>query len=302
MSTSQPRLTSLTVLLLTVPPLLWAGNAVVGRLVRELVSPLTLNFVRWVIAFVLLLPLAASVLRSGSPLWAHWKRYAVLGLLGIGLYNAFQYMALQTSTPINVTLVGSSLPLWMLAVGMLFFGSRISTREIAGALLSMLGVLLVLSRGEWRQLIALRLVPGDLYMILGTIAWAFYSWLLARTHEPKQVRQDWAAFLMAQLVFGLAWSGALAAGEWTLTDAHIDLGWPLVAAMAFIGIGPAVVAYRCWGTGVQRAGPQAASIFMNLTPLFAAVLSAAFLREAPHWYHGVAFVLIVGGIVVASRR
>ena len=302
MSTPQPRLTSLTVLLLTVPPLLWAGNAVVGRLVRELVSPLTLNFVRWVIAFVLLLPLAASVLRSGSPLWAHWKRYAVLGLLGIGLYNAFQYMALQTSTPINVTLVGSSLPLWMLAVGMLFFGARISTREIAGALLSMLGVLLVLSRGEWRQLIALRLVPGDLYMILGTIAWAFYSWLLARTHEPKQVRQDWAAFLMAQLVFGLAWSGALAAGEWTLTDAHIDLGWPLVAAMAFIGIGPAVVAYRCWGTGVQRAGPQAASIFMNLTPLFAAVLSAAFLREAPHWYHGVAFVLIVGGIVVASRR
>ena len=302
MSTSQPRLTSLTVLLLTVPPLLWAGNAVVGRLVRELVSPLTLNFVRWVIAFVLLLPLAASVLRSGSPLWAHWKRYAMLGLLGIGLYNAFQYMALQTSTPINVTLVGSSLPLWMLAVGMLFFGARISTREIAGALLSMLGVLLVLSRGEWRQLIALRLVPGDLYMILGTIAWAFYSWLLARTHEPKQVRQDWAAFLMAQLVFGLAWSGALAAGEWTLTEAHIDLGWPLVTAMAFIGIGPAVVAYRCWGTGVQRAGPQAASIFMNLTPLFAAVLSAAFLREAPHWYHGVAFVLIVGGIVVASRR
>ena len=302
MSTSQPRLTSLTVLLLTVPPLLWAGNAVVGRLVRELVSPLTLNFVRWVIAFVLLLPLAASVLRSGSPLWAHWKRYAVLGLLGIGLYNAFQYMALQTSTPINVTLVGSSLPLWMLAVGMLFFGARISTREIAGALLSMLGVLLVLSRGEWRQLIALRLVPGDLYMILGTIAWAFYSWLLARTHEPKQVRQDWAAFLMAQLVFGLAWSGALAAGEWTLTAAHIDLGWPLVAAMAFIGVGPAVVAYRCWGTGVQRAGPQAASIFMNLTPLFAALLSAAFLREAPHWYHGVAFLLIVGGIVVSSRR
>lgn len=301
-SMQTPRLTPLTVLLLTTPPLLWAGNAVVGRLVRELVSPLTLNFVRWAIAFALLLPLASSVLRGDSPLWAHWKRFAVLGLLGIGLYNAFQYLALQTSTPINVTLVGSSLPLWMLAVGMLFFGARVSGREIGGALLSMLGVLLVLSRGEWRQLLGLRLVPGDLYMILGTIAWAFYSWMLARTHEPKAVRQDWAAFLMAQLVFGLVWSGALAAGEWTLTDAHIDLGWPLVAAMAFIGIGPAVVAYRCWGTGVQRAGPQAASIFMNLTPLFAALLSAAFLREAPHWYHGVAFLLIVGGIVVSSRR
>ncbi|MGQ2999519.1 DMT family transporter [Variovorax sp.] len=299
---SPQRLTPLTILLLVVPPLLWAGNAVVGRLVRELVSPLTLNFVRWVIAFVLLLPLAAPVLRPASPLWAHWKRYALLGLLGIGLYNAFQYLALQTSTPINVTLVGSSLPLWMLAVGSLFFGARPHGRAIGGALLSMLGVLLVLSRGEWRQLLALRLVPGDLYMILGTIAWAFYSWLLARTHEPAALRRDWAAFLMAQLVFGIAWSGALAAGEWTLTPAHLDLGWPLVAAMAFIGIGPAVLAYRCWGTGVQRAGPQVAGIFMNLTPLFAAMMSAAFLREAPHWYHGAAFVLIVGGIVVSTRR
>ncbi|MBN8754455.1 MULTISPECIES: DMT family transporter [Variovorax] len=302
MQTQPQRLTPLTVFLLVVPPLLWAGNAVVGRLVRELVSPLTLNFVRWVIAFLIVLPLAAPVLRRGSPLWPHWRRYALLGLLGIGLYNAFQYLALQTSTPINVTLVGSSVPLWMLATGALFFGARISAREVGGALLSMAGVLLVLSRGEWRQLMALRLVPGDLYMILGSIAWAFYSWMLARTHEPKDVRQDWSAFLMAQLVFGIGWSGALAAGEWTLTDAHIDLGWPLLAAMLFIGIGPAVLAYRCWGTGVQRAGPQAASIFMNLTPLFAAVLSAAFLRELPHWYHGAAFVLIVGGIVVSSRR
>ena len=298
----QQRLTPSTVILLTVPPLLWAGNAVVGRLVRDLVSPLTLNFVRWVIAFALLLPLAWPVLRPSSPLWAHWKRYAVLGLLGIGCYNAFQYLALQTSTPINVTLVGSSLPLWMLATGAVFFGARVSAREIGGALLSMLGVLLVLSRGEWRQLIALRLVPGDLYMILGTIAWAFYSWILARTREPQHVRQDWAAFLMAQLVFGLAWSGVFAAGEWTLTDARIVPGWPLFAALAFIGIGPAVLAYRCWGSGVQHAGPQAASFFMNLTPLFAALMSAAFLREPPQWYHGAAFALIVGGIVVSSRR
>jgi drug/metabolite transporter (DMT)-like permease len=302
MQSPQQRLTPSAVFLLTVPPLLWAGNAVVGRLVRDLVSPLTLNFVRWVIAFALLLPLAWPVLRPASPMWAHWKRYSVLGLLGIGSYNAFQYLALQTSTPINVTLVGSSLPLWMLATGALFFGARVSAREIGGSLLSMLGVLLVLSRGEWQQLAGLRLVPGDLYMILGTIAWAFYSWILARTREPQQVRQDWSAFLMAQMVFGLAWSGAFAAGEWSLTDAHLVPGWPLFAALAFIGIGPAVLAYRCWGSGVQHAGPQAASFFMNLTPLFAALLSAAFLREPPHWYHGAAFALIVGGIVVSSRR
>jgi drug/metabolite transporter (DMT)-like permease len=139
-------------------------------------------------------------------------------------------------------------------------------------------------------------------MMLATIAWAFYSWMLARTHEPAAVRQDWSAFLMAQLVFGAAWSGAFAAGEWALGDAYIGGGWLLAAALAFIVIGPAIVAYRCWGAGVQRAGPQAAGFFTNLTPLFAALMSAAFLKETPHWYHGVAFVLIVGGIWVSSRR
>ena len=84
---------------------------------------------------------------------------------------------------------------------------------------------------------------------------------------------------------------------------HADrLGAPLLAALAFIAVGPAVLAYRCWGVGVQRAGPAVAGFFVNLTPLFAAVLSAAFLGETPHLFHGVAFAFIVGGIVVSSRR
>jgi drug/metabolite transporter (DMT)-like permease len=298
----QQRLTPGTILLFTMAPLLWAGNAVVGRVVRELVSPMTLNFIRWLLAFVLLLPFALAVLRRDSPLWPQWRRFAVLGLLGIGCYNAFQYLALQTSTPLNVTLVGSSMPLWVLAIGTLFFGAKVTQREIVSAALSMLGVLLVLSRGDWHQLFALRLVPGDLYMMLATISWAFYSWMLARTTEPAAIRRDWAALLMAQMVFGLAWSGAFAAGEWALTDAHIDWGWPLAAALAFIAVGPALLAYRCWGIGVQRAGPQMAGFFINLTPLFAALMSAAFLGELPQWYHGAAFALIVGGIVVSSRR
>jgi drug/metabolite transporter (DMT)-like permease len=123
-----------------------------------------------------------------------------------------------------------------------------------------------------------------------------------RTSEPASVRADWAAFLMAQLVFGLGWSGAFAAVEWASGRTHIAWGWPLAAALAFIAIGPAVVAYRCWGVGVQRAGPAVAGFFSNLTPLFAALMSAAFLGEAPRLFHAAAFALIVGGIVVSSRR
>ncbi len=296
------RLSPSTALLLTIPPLLWAGNAVVGRMVNGLVPPITLNFLRWALAFLLLLPLAAAVLRRHSGLWSHWRRYAVLGLLGVGCYNALQYLALKTSTPLNVTLVAASSPVWMLGVGALFFGQRVTTRQVLGAALSIAGVLVVLSRGDWSQLLAVRLVPGDVYVLLATAAWAVYSWLLVRPGDPPAIRSDWAAFLMAQIVFGLGWSGLFAAGEWALTDAQIHWGWPLAAALAYVAVGPAIIAYRCWGMGVQKAGPNVAGFFANLTPLFAAVMSAAFLRELPHLYHGAAFALIVGGIVVASRR
>ena len=296
------RLTPSTAILLTLPPLLWAGNAVVGRVVAPLVPPITLNFLRWVLALLILLPLAGWVLRPASGLWRHWRRFALLGLLGVGLYNALQYLALQTSTPLNVTLVGSSMPLWMLALGRLFFNAPVRRAQLAGALLSMLGVATVLARGEPAQLLRLHLVPGDLYMLAATLSWAWYSWLLTRHAEPEPIRQDWAAFLLAQVVFGLGWSGLMTGAEWALTPAHIQWGWPLALALVFIAIGPAVVAYRCWGLGVQRAGPALAGFFSNLTPLFAAVLSAAFLGEPPRLFHGVAFALIVAGIVVSSRR
>jgi drug/metabolite transporter (DMT)-like permease len=296
------RLNLRTAALLTLPPLLWAGNAVVGRLVTGMVPPVTLNFLRWALAFLILLPFAAPVLRPGSALWPQWRRFALLGLLGVGCYNALQYLALKTSTPLNVTLVAASVPVWMLGIGALFFGQRISGRQMAGAVLSIAGVLVVLGRGDWALLTQVRLVPGDFYVLLATAAWAVYSWLLIRPGDPPEIRGDWAAFLMAQLVFGLGWSALFAGGEWALEDAHIQWGWPLAAALAYVATCPAILAYRSWGLGVQRVGPNIAGFFSNLTPLFAAVMSAAFLGELPHVYHAVAFALIVGGIVVSSQR
>ena len=297
-----PKLTARTAALLTVPPLLWAGNAVVGRLVTDLVPPITLNFLRWVVAFVILLPLAAWVLRRQAGLWAHWRRFAVLGLLGVGCYNALQYLALQTSTPLNVTLVAASGPFWTLAIGALFFGAPVRRQQLLGALLSVSGVLAVLSRGDWQQLLAVRLVIGDLYILIATACWSWYSWLLSRKDEPEAIRQDWAAFLMAQVVFGLGWSGLFTSLEWGLTDAHIVWGWPLLTTLAFVAVGPAVLAYRCWGLGIAQAGPAVAGFFANLTPVFAAIFSAAFIGELPQLYHGLAFGLIVAGIAVSSRH
>lgn len=309
--TAPHRLNVPTVALLLLPPLLWAGNAIVGRLMQGHIPPVTFNFVRWVLAFALLLPLGASALGRSSPVWLHWRRFAVLGLLSVGLYNALQYMALKTSTPINVTLVAASMPVWMLLIGRLRYGVSITRRAALGAVLSLAGVAVVLTRGDWHQLMALQLVPGDGWMVAAAITWAAYSWMLARPapgSEPATVRQDWAAFLLAQIFFGLAWSAAMTAGEWALLPAlpegqhHLRWGWPLALSLVFVAIGPSLLAYRAWGAGVARVGPTTAGFFSNLTPLFAALMSATMLGEPPHVYHLAGFVLIVGGILVSSRQ
>jgi drug/metabolite transporter (DMT)-like permease len=233
---------------------------------------------------------------------ANWRRYALLGLLGIGMYNSLQYLALQSSTPINVTLVASGMPVWMMLVGRLFFGAPLRPWQVGGAILSILGVLVVLCRGDIHQLLALRLVAGDVYMILATIAWSFYSWMLLQPRDAPQLRADWAAFLATQVVYGLLWSAAFTGVEWSVGAHAIAWSGKLAASLLFVAAGPAVLAYAMWGAGIRRAGPGIGAFFVNLTPLFAAMLSTAFLGELPHAYHALAFAMIVGGIVVSAKR
>src|SRR5690625_48535 len=295
------KLTPFTVFLVILPTLLWASNAVVGKLVVALVPPITLNFFRWLLAFVLLLFFGGRVLAPRSELWSHWRYYAALGLTGIGLYNALQYLALQTSCSINVTLVGASMPIWVLVIGRLFFHAAISMQQFSGALLSLTGVLVVLTRGQPAELMDLRFVPGDLFMVLATIAWAFYSWLLSLAKDPPSIKGHLARALLAQVFFGIVWSGVFSAGEWAVTEQQIKWSTGAILGIVYVAVGPAIIAFICWGEGVRRVGPAMAGFFANLFPLFAALLSALVLGESPRLYHGIAFLLIIGGILYSSR-
>jgi drug/metabolite transporter (DMT)-like permease len=294
------------VTLLSLPPLMWAGNAVVGRAVVGSVGPLTLNAMRWWLALMLLLPLGWRAWRRPGDILGRWRHLALLGLLGVGSYNALQYLALQTTSPLNVTLIASSSPVWMLLFGRLFYGEAVRRRQWAGALLSLAGVGLVLSRGSLETLLHIRLVAGDLYILFAIMLWALYSWQLAR--PPASMRAanrpawDWAEFLLVQIVFGTLWA-SLAAGL-EVVWAPLPIRWSagLLLAWLFVAIGPSLVAYRCWGLGVATVGPAVAAFFSNLTPVFAGLLAAAMLGELPSWYHGAAFALIVAGIVVSARR
>ena len=138
-------------------------------------------------------------------------------------------------------------------------------------------------------------------MILATIAWSFYSWMLMQQRDAPALRADWAAFLLAQVGYGVLWSAALSGAEWAVKGVDVAWSWPVAAALLYVAIGPAILAMRCWGAGLQKAGPTLGSFFINLTPLFTALFSSAFLGEAPHLYHALAFGLIVGGIAISAR-
>lgn len=299
-----------TLFFLTLPPLMWAGNAVVGRLMVGYMPPVLTNALRWMLVAVLLAPWAWHVLRQREALSRRAWYLAIIGALGVGNYNALQYLALQTSSPLNVTLIGASMPMWMMLVGVIGFGQRVTGRQLGGAVLSCAGVVLVMSQGSLSQLLHVRLVPGDLLMLLAALSWSVYSWLLVR--KPASMNGEpgwnWVEFLWLQVLFGVLWATACAGVEsafigadhaWPV-DAH---AWAVVAAgLVFIAVGPSILAYWGWGQGVRAVGPTVAAFFSNLTPVFAAVWAWALLGTSPQWYHPCALVLIGAGIALSAGR
>ena len=299
MRASSNRLSAATLTLLILPPLFWAGNAIVGRLAVGTIAPMTLNAVRWGLASLILLPFAwRGLIAHRAVLMREWRVIAVLGVLGVGSYNALQYLALTTSTPTNVTLIAASTPVFTLLLGALFFGEDVGARRSIGAVVSILGVILVLGRGDLARLSTLSFVPGDLFMLLAALVWSIYTWVL-KTRRPDV---PLAVLLFAQIATGLLFALPCMWIETAFFDAHSHFDTPRAwLVLAYVSVLPSLVAYFCWDRGVSRAGATLPVFFANLTPVFAAVLSALLLGEWPQSYHAVGLLLILVGIRLAGR-
>ena len=254
-------------LLLALPPLLWASNAVAGRMLVGAVPPVLINALRWVLALGVLLPLgwrAIGTPEARRQVLQRWKPLALLGLTGVGAYNALQYLALTTSTPLNATLITASSPVCMMLVGALFYGQRPTRRGLLGAALSLVGVAVVLARGELAALARISFVPGDLLMLLAMLSWSFYSWMLAKPAPSMAGEQrpawDWWGFMLIQTLFGLAWAGSAAVLEAAKTELAALPEWkpePIhgmverVAAALELGMGKVAAPLRVAMTGTQ---------------------------------------------------
>jgi len=292
------RISAATAALLLAPPLFWAGNAVVARALVGEFPPLALSFARWALALLLILPFAIGGLREAWPrLRGQWPLLMGISALGVGGYNSLQYLALQTSTAVNATLIGASGPIMTLLVGAAFFGSPVRRLQWIGAALSMVGVLIVIARGDLLKLATLQLDGGDIIMLVATLTWSVYTWLL-RTRRPNLPATP---FLTLQMALGALMILPFALLEFLWTGQAVASTASNLGALVYVALLPSLVAYFCWDRGVARAGAVLPMYFVNLTPVFAGLLSYFFLGEAIGLHHLIGGLLIIAGIHLASR-
>ena len=288
-----------TLLVLTVPPLMWASNAIVGRMAAGAIPPLTLNFLRWVVALMVLLPFILTQLKvDWSTGRQHWKLFAATGFLSTTCYNALQYLALITSSPINIALITAAGPIFTLLVGRAFFSAHIGRSAALGAVLSILGVAWVLVRGEIQNLTQVAFVSGDLFMLLAIALWSIYTWLLRE--RPKSM--SGYSVLALQMLWGLVFAVPMVLAE-VLWGGYAPIQWDghTLGMVVYVALGPALLAYICWQRAVALTGSQLPMFFLNLTPVFAAILAVLLLGEFPQSYHLIGLALIVFGIVLSNR-
>lgn len=277
--------------------LAWAGNALIARAATGVLPPVGLSFWRWSLALLLLLPFTAKgVWQHRRVLLGNWKQIIVLSALSISSYNTLLYQAAQTTTAINLTLVGTGLPVAAFFWSVLLLRQWPSGAAVTGALLGLAGLLLVLSGGAVGRLLQLSFNRGDILMLLAVLSWGLYSVLLQRWPLPVPGLVLMAALLLCGVPLLLPiflWEQARL-GPMPAT-AHA------AGAIVYTAVFASLLAYVAWNHGVRVLGPATASLLSYLVPVFTALLGVLLLQEPLHWYHLAGGLLTFLGLIVATR-
>ena len=284
-------------LLLTLTPMIWASNWILGRGLAGEIPPMALTFFRWLFAIVMLAPFALPRVRRDWPrIRAHWRILLLLGAVGVGTHNALAYLGLNYTTATNGVILNSFVPVMIITFSGLFLRERLTPLQLGGVLVSFVGVMTILSHGSLAILAQFRLNPGDLLIILSMAMWSVYSILLR--YYPKGL--DTLAFLFVIAVIGDLCVLPLYVGETLLGH---PMHWtPMHAiAVAALGLFSSVLAYIFWNRGVAEVGANVAGLFLHLMPVFGVILAWMFLDETPALFHLAGIGLILTGIFITSR-
>ncbi len=293
---------------LVLAPLFWAGNFVVARAVYTDIPPVAFNFWRWCLAFLFLAPLTlTSVTQEFRSIRREWKLCALLGVTGIALFQTFTYAAVHTTTALNASLYLSATPVFVIALSWRWSSENLTLRQGVGIVVSLLGVLLIVTRAEIAVLTGLRIHAGDLWMVAAVPLWAVYSVLLRRRPPDISLRAllmasiffGLRALLMASIFFGVLFLSPLyvqelARGTW------MTFGPRTALSLLYVSLFASAAAFLCWQLGVTSVGANKSSLFVHLVPIFSALFAFLFLGEPIWGPHLIGAPFILFGILLAT--
>jgi drug/metabolite transporter (DMT)-like permease len=285
-------------LLLVAATFFWGGNFVVGHQVVAHIPPFTLAFLRWVTALLFVLPI------YGPGIWTHrgtfltrWKTVLFLAATGVAAFNTLVYAAVQYTTPINASLMNAATPIIIVLLSTMLLRERLNAIRIVGILISLCGVLWIVTRGSWESLVGLKFNQGDLWMLAAVATWGMYSIGVKKTSGTFPAGELFTVTVVVAVLLLLP----LAAIEWLRGIRPHAVTWLDVSGVVYVGTFASIMSFSCWNRAVARIGPSRCASFLNLIPLFSALLAMGFTGQTILLYHGIGAVLIIGGVYLTSR-
>jgi drug/metabolite transporter (DMT)-like permease len=285
------------ILLLVLTTLIWAAHSIVGRLAVGQIGPMTLTTLRWAVALIPILITARPTLRQDWPaLRARWVYLTLMGAAGYTAFVALFYAAAHHTSALNLSIIQGAIPALVLLGARAFLGVRFSALQALGAVITMLGVVVIAAQGDPAKLKALAFNTGDVMMVAGAVLYAGYT--VGLRQRPNI---SGASMLAAMAVAAFVTSIPLMIWE-VVSGGFV---WPTargLLVLAFVALGPAFVSQLFYMRGVELIGPGRAGVFVNLVPVFGAVMAVVILGEPFAAYHVLALLLVVGGIAIAQKK
>ncbi len=283
-------------LLLVLTTLFWSGNFVLGRAVHAVFTPFTLSFWRWAVALVILLPWVWKPLRAqGSLIRQHGPILLLLSILGVVNFNTLVYIGLQSTTATNALIMLSVTPVFIVALSFLLLRQTVTGWQGLGIGVSLIGVLVIIGRGELGALLSRQFSSGDLWILAAVVSWALYSVCLRwRPVALQPLNFQAATMLIGLLILTPLYGWDLAQGRTVVVDGGA------VASVLYLALFPSILAYIFWNRAVAELGANRTGQFLHLMPAFGAVLAMVFLGERLYPFHAVGIALIALGIWLAT--
>jgi drug/metabolite transporter (DMT)-like permease len=284
-------------LLLSITALCWAGNTIVGRLAAGHIPPVTLAFLRWSFAFLLVLPFAwKHLVQDWRMIRGKLGLMTVLSITGIGAFNTLQYWSLEHTQALNVLLLQSAGPLIVAVWSLIILRVRLTAAQAFGILLSLCGVLTILLRGDFTTLSNIQFNKGDLIFMAALVIFGLYSVLTLK--RPAIHGLSFLAF-----TFGCGAACLIPLQIWELSARPLmALNAPNLLTLFYVAVFPSALAYLCFNRGVLLIGANRAAPFFHVVPVFGSIMAMVFLGEHPQIFHVIGFALVLSGVFAASRK